>query len=920
MTLVEAVRTLTSLLVAGLLLSITAGGWTATDTGGEQVAPSANPSASDNEELHFPREAANDLGRVVIHAPQIESWDDFETLTGATAVEATLAGETKKHVGSAKFEAQTSNDLDNRVVTIHDAEVVAVNFPGASAETTKSLEELVRSVVRTTPQQVPLDLALRSVANVVQLSSIEGLKSDPPKIFYSTEPAILVMIDGDTALGPIEDLRLRFVINTNWDLFFDPKKSKWYLLNDKQWLTTKDLDAGMWTATRKLPKDFKKLPQDKSWSSVKANVPAPETEAPVPGVYVSHLPAELILVHGELKLEAIEGTTLSFVDNTESDLFKREDQWYYLVSGRWFETATLGEGWKPVSELPDDFANIPLDHELASVRASVPGTEEALLAAMEAQIPRKATVTRDAGAQVKVIYQGDPQFVPIEGTSLRRAANTGSDVIKAGDEYYLCANAVWYVSPTALGPWTLTETIPAEIYTIPPSSPVYHTTHVKVYESSPSTVTYGYTPGYYGMYVSFGVAMYGTGWYYPPYYYYPGYGYPIYYPYPYSYGGSSWYNPATGAYGRTGVAYGPYGGYGRSAVYNPETGGYARGAAVWDNDEIAGSAVGYNPRTGTGVATNRYANESGAWGETVVTRGDEWLYTQGEFSDNQGRVEFESSRGTTGEVERTRDGDTITGTGYAERGDRSVTTQTTTTGDETVVQFEGSEGGTGESTRTRGENGITSEGSFQKDGKTVTTDSQITREGARTDFESSTGASGAVGRKDGSNYGVAQSAEGDLYAGKDGNVYKRTDDGWAANENGEWKSVERTAPSGDADRSALSERSGTAQTGSGQGIDFAAESRRDMQSGQYSTGERSMARQDSLSTQSASRDRSSSLQQSLSSSSVSRDRNSQLNRDYSARSGGYQSYNNNYNRQRGSMSGRAGGRGGGRQVGGRRRR
>ena len=896
------------LIVTGLLLAVGNTSWPAPE-------PSTNPSASDNADLHFPREASNELGSAIIHAPQVESWESFEVVTGAAAVEATLAGDTKKHVGSAKFEAQTSNDLEKRVVTIHDAELVSVSFPEASAETTRSLEELLRSVLREEPQNVPLDLALRSVADVVELPTVEGSKNDPPTIFYATEPAILVMIDGETALGPIEDLRLQFVINTNWDLFFDTRKSNWYLLNDKQWMTTKDLDAGMWIATRKLPKDFKKLPVHDNWSSVRANVPAPEVETLVPRVFVSRRPAELILVEGEPELEAIEGTTLSFVDNTESDVFEYQDQWYYLVSGRWFQTDALGEKWTPVSELPDEFAKIPSDHELASVRVSVPGTEEALLAAMEAQIPRKATVSRDAGSEANVVYQGDPQFEPIEGTSLERAVNTGSDVVKAGDEYYLCSNAVWYASSSANGPWTPADTIPAEIYTIPPSSPVYHTTHVKVYESSPSTVTYGYTPGYYGTYVSYGVVMYGTGWYYPPYYYYPGYGYPIYYPYPYSYGGSSWYNPETGAYGRTGVAYGPYGGYGRSAAYNPETGGYARGAAIWDNDEIAGSAVGYNPRTGTGVATNRYANESGAWGESVITRGDEWLYTQGEFSDNRGRVDFESSRGTSGEVERTRDGDTVTGTGYAERDGRSVSTQTTTVGDETSVQFQGSEGGTGESTRTRGDDGITSEGSFQKDGKSVATDTQISREGMRTDFESSAGASGAIGTKGGSTYGVAQSAEGDLYAGKDGNVYKRTDDGWSGHDNGEWKSIERTTPQlNEADRAALSERSANAEQRSG-GIDFAAESRRDMQSGQYSGAQRSTGE----SSYRAQTGRERSSQRSLGSSQGSRDRYSQLNRDYRARSGGYQSYNN-YNRQRGSMSGSHGARPGARPMGGRRRR
>jgi hypothetical protein len=100
------------------------------------------------------------------------------------------------------------------------------------------------------------------------------------------------------------------------------------------------------------------------------------------------------------------------------------------------------------------------------------------------------------------------------------------------------------------------------------------------------------------------------------------------------------------------VGYGPYGGAGATAYYNPKTGTYGRGRAIWDDDEIAGSAWAYNPRTGTGVYTNRYANEDEAWGESLVRRGDEWLYTQSERDGDTVTREFETSRGTTGESTR----------------------------------------------------------------------------------------------------------------------------------------------------------------------------------------------------------------------------------------------------------------------------
>ncbi len=58
----------------------------------------------------------------------------------------------------------------------------------------------------------------------------------------------------------------------------------------------------------------------------------------VPQVFVSQTPAELILLDGPAELQQIPGTSLSWVTNTESDLFfyTPTSTWYYLVSGRWF--------------------------------------------------------------------------------------------------------------------------------------------------------------------------------------------------------------------------------------------------------------------------------------------------------------------------------------------------------------------------------------------------------------------------------------------------------------------------------------------------------------------------------------------------------------------------------------------------------
>jgi hypothetical protein len=53
---------------------------------------------------------------------------------------------------------------------------------------------------------------------------------------------------------PIEKTKLEFVVNTNWDVFFDKDKKNYYMLDNQTWLTAKEL-KGPWAVTKTLPKD-----------------------------------------------------------------------------------------------------------------------------------------------------------------------------------------------------------------------------------------------------------------------------------------------------------------------------------------------------------------------------------------------------------------------------------------------------------------------------------------------------------------------------------------------------------------------------------------------------------------------------------------------------------------------------------------
>ena len=276
---------------------------------------------------------------------------------------------------------------------------------------------------------------------------------------------------------------------------------------------------------------------------------------------------------------------------------------------------------------------------------------------MLAQVPTTAVVNRaEAEAKVKVVYAGDPQFKPIEGTSLSYAANTQDKVIKYGDLYYLCFQGVWFMASGPSGPWKTADSVPKAIYEIPPTSPVYNVTYVTVSNPTTTTVESSYTSGYMGMFVM-GAAVgacvaYGTGYYYPPYWgpYWGPYHYPVYYPYPYTYGYRAVYNPTTGFYGVGGAVYGPYGAAGGAAWYNPATGTYGRAATVQTPYGGRTVAQAYNPYTGTYAATAQGHNAYAQWGSSVVTQGNDWARTGHVSTANGGTAGYKISAGGAGRV------------------------------------------------------------------------------------------------------------------------------------------------------------------------------------------------------------------------------------------------------------------------------
>jgi hypothetical protein len=312
------------------------------------------------------------------------------------------------------------------------------------------------------------------------------------------------------------------VINTPALLLFDAAANRFYLDGVKWWMTATSLN-GPWSVAAAPPADLEQVRAGLLEGEERDPHAHPQDlpQNPPARVYVSTVPAELIEIRGEPQYSPIPGTQLVYVTNTDRDIFMdiKGQAFYLLLSGRWFQAKTLQGPWTfmPGNKLPRDFALIPPESPKGYVLASVPGTEQAQEAVIANQIPQTAAVKRSE-AKLEVRYDGYPQFKPIPGTSMQYAVNTDTEVIQAEGRYWACRNAVWFVSEEPEGPWEVADSIPAEIYSIPPSSPLYHLRYVYINGCNPEYVYFGYTPGYLGAFVSDGVVMFGTGWWYPGWY------------------------------------------------------------------------------------------------------------------------------------------------------------------------------------------------------------------------------------------------------------------------------------------------------------------------------------------------------------------------------------------------------------------
>ena len=644
------------------------------------------PATTTPARLTWPRFIEHKNGTLKIYQPQLEKWEK-EIIEYRMAIEILLKNRTDPVYGALWLKGTTDTRLDERLVQIKNTQVSNISIPSKDPENVKIVEALINDTLKDKEIVISLDRILADVASQPEAISVKktSINMEPPNILFSQESAVLLIIVDAPVLQPIADTGLSFVANANMDLFYYDNLKTYYLFIGEQWLSATDLEKD-WKNNTTPPDIFSKIPDDYERAYVK-DLLGTKSEKQVK-VLRAQPPAELIITDGPPVTVDIDGTDLMYIKNTEQNLFihKTSGSYYYMSSGRWFKSKRLKGPWASAGAgLPEDFSKIPEDHPRDSVLETVPGTPQSKEAVVESQIPKKITVKRKK-TTVDVKYHGDPEFRTIEGTRISYAVNTTKDVFKLGKAYYCCYQGVWFISKKPNGSWKVCDKVPDEIYSIPATNPKYYVTYVYVYQYDKKTVTFGYTSGYTGTYVSEqGTVVQGTGHNYASYtYYYNGYPYYYWGPYTYWYWGYGYYYYGGPYY------YYPYHGY-TTYHYGKHGSGYTQ---HYGNQSLTRYSGSYKD---VDFKTEQYRSPYGQWGESEFTKGDDWVKTW-----------------------------------------------------------------------------------HQSDGEHTTGG-----------IETSKGGKGFVAKGDEHQAGIFKTGDNDLYVGKDGNLYRRDEDGWSKRGDGEWDQISR---------------------------------------------------------------------------------------------------------------------------------
>src|SRR5262245_31826001 len=218
---------LTSALYTGLVVALLGAAASPTVSGGTSMAlamqGTKNAPAVNIDARPFPREFTVRGTTFSVHQPQYESWEGNQlkgrfVMSVKTGTHSGPDGKPQDMTdyGVVNFQARTQVDKEARAVVLTDLSLPSAAFPTATDKQAQYLE-LGREQLKT---KSTLTVSLDQLESAMAIAAVDAktpeslpVRNDPPDIIFSTNPAVLILVDGQPALKPSGVAGVQRVIN-----------------------------------------------------------------------------------------------------------------------------------------------------------------------------------------------------------------------------------------------------------------------------------------------------------------------------------------------------------------------------------------------------------------------------------------------------------------------------------------------------------------------------------------------------------------------------------------------------------------------------------------------------------------------------------------------------------------------------------
>ena len=198
-----------------------------------------------------------------------------------------------------------------------------------------------------------------------------------PEIIVRSNPAELIVTDGEPIFAPVEGVNLLYVNNTQSDIFMEIGSQQYYILLSGRWYVSKSL-KGPWAyvPSDALPKIFASIPEGSERDRVLSSVAG--TKAANEAVLDAIIPQTATVKRNEATAEVsydgnpsfrnIPGTHVAYADNSPNTVLLINNRYYLCDNGVWFESGKAMGPWEVCVHVPDDVQDIPPSSPVHNVK------------------------------------------------------------------------------------------------------------------------------------------------------------------------------------------------------------------------------------------------------------------------------------------------------------------------------------------------------------------------------------------------------------------------------------------------------------------------------------------------------------------------------------------------------------------------